>query len=103
MKRDEIWRISEKPLLVLHIELKKKKERKKGEKEKDKKEKVKEDEEKPDESEGEMIYFSPSKEHILRSLKEPLEWLVSLVNEINKLEPDLVPFLYMPKCISYPL
>ena len=120
-----LWRVSEKPLLVLHIHFRKKNTKSTKEKEKKKKkdEKAKEaaekeanpghieeknedeqsDDDEEDGDENEMIYFSPSKDKILRAVSKPLEWLVELSNSIQKLEAELVPLLEVPKEISYPI
>ena len=94
---------------MIHIKFRKRRKDKKKDKDKKKKEeKEKEKEEDKDKEEesdddGELIYFSPSYDKVIKGLSKPIEWLVELVNTINKLEPDLIPFLYLPKTISYPL
>ena len=101
---DTIWKISEKPLLVLNISFRKKKKEKKHKKGKDKeKEKEKDDDDDKEESEdeNEMIYFSPSYNKIFQGLIKPLTLLMEFTNDIHKLEGDLVPFLYLDKEIAY--
>ena len=86
---------------MLHIEFKEKEKKKKEHKSKKDKEKEKAEEKEKEEENEEMIFFSPSQEKITESLLKPFEMLRDLTNSFNKLEPELVPFLYIEKSVSY--
>lgn len=99
LSNDELWRMNDVPLVIIHLSIKKKakvdKKKKKDDKKKEEKDPAAEDEE-DQHSDGEdknRVIFKPTLKECQDFVLKSMDMIIDSTNKVNNLESDLMPFL----------
>jgi hypothetical protein len=96
-QNNELWNVSNQPLVIIHLSIQKKAKKVKDKKESKKKsgDKAEEGEEKVEEEEDDKnrIIYKPSIEECRTFILNSMNMIIKSTNNINDLESDLMPFL----------
>lgn len=90
---ENLWRVNDEPLVIIHLSIKKKDKKKKDKKKAEKKEKEEIEEEEEEEDDKNRVTYKPSVEECHKFVLSSLDMVIKSINSVNNLEADLMPFL----------
>jgi hypothetical protein len=99
----ELWKLSETPFIIVHLNLKKKRDTKKETKKGKKEESPKKADEQEEGDDMNRVEYYPSLIKCHEFMNDALQKLVQATNNINNLENDLMPFLQYDTASNFPI
>jgi len=105
LSNDELWRVTEKPCITIHLSVKKKssKKGKKKEKGKDGKEVEEEEGEGSDDDDKHRVIYKPSLQECKDFILNSMDMICESTNIVTSLESDLMPFLQKEAKSNFPI